>query len=595
MSWELASTAVLALVLVLGFAWYERRKPPARIVALVAALAALAVVGRLAFAAVPNVKPTTDIVLFAGFALGAVPGFAVGAITALVSNIFLGQGPWTAWQMVGWGGVGVAGAGLAKAYGDREIGRWPLAIACGVAGLAFGALLDLYQTTLAARQDLETYLAVSATSLPYNLAHALGNVVFCLLIGPAFIRALRRYRRRFEVRWRPAVVVAGVMVLALAGTASASPASKATKYLERVQNKDGGFGATKGRRSTELFTGWSALGLASARRNPRDVARDGGRSIIRYMRGTRAISDLGELQRTILVLKTAGISPRSYRGRNLVADLLRRQSGDGSWRSNIALTTFGVLALRAGGQARGAGSVQRGGRLRGARPELRRRLRPRAGLPVRRGRDRRRAADARRRRPGRRDGRAQGHRVAARRAQLRRRVRAERGQAVERSVHLLGRAGPGGRAGGRGPRAGALPRRPSAPRWTHPLLGHKRPDAGVGHRSGAHRAAPQAVPARHRATQEAARRKTKAKAKAAAAKREQATKAAAAAEAEAEPGTRRPRRQDRPRHEEVVDVKPAARENEPDDGISVPLLIGAAAGAVGLVLLARRRLRRRAV
>ena len=80
----------------------------------------------------------------------------------------------------------------------------PLAIACGIAGLAFGALLDLYQTTLAARQDLPTYLAVSGTSLPYNLAHAIGNVVFCLLIGPAFIRALRRYRRRFEVRWRPA-------------------------------------------------------------------------------------------------------------------------------------------------------------------------------------------------------------------------------------------------------------------------------------------------------------------------------------------------------------------------------------------------------
>ena len=101
MSWELASTVLLAMVLAAGFAWYERRKPPARIVALVAALAALAVVGRLAFAAIPNVKPTTDIVLFAGFALGAVPGFAVGAITALVSNIFLGQGPWTAWQMVG--------------------------------------------------------------------------------------------------------------------------------------------------------------------------------------------------------------------------------------------------------------------------------------------------------------------------------------------------------------------------------------------------------------------------------------------------------------------------------------------------------------
>ncbi|HLL87585.1 MAG TPA: hypothetical protein VK387_09785, partial [Thermoleophilaceae bacterium] len=70
MSWELGSFLVLGVALALGFLWYERSRPPARVLALVAALAALAVVGRLAFAALPNVKPTTDIVLFAGYALG---------------------------------------------------------------------------------------------------------------------------------------------------------------------------------------------------------------------------------------------------------------------------------------------------------------------------------------------------------------------------------------------------------------------------------------------------------------------------------------------------------------------------------------------
>ena len=136
-------------------------RPPARVLALVAALAALAVVGRLAFAAIPNVKPTTDIVLFAGYALGAVPGFVVGAITALVSNIFLSQGPWTVWQMAGWGGVGVGGALLARAAARAR--AQPLRCwrrVCGLAGLAFGAWMDVYQWTLAARQDLDSYLAV---------------------------------------------------------------------------------------------------------------------------------------------------------------------------------------------------------------------------------------------------------------------------------------------------------------------------------------------------------------------------------------------------------------------------------------------------
>ena len=196
MTWQLASLLVLGLGLAAGFAWYERDKPPARVLALVATLAALAVVGRLAFAGFPNVKPTTDIVLFAGYALGAVPGFVVGAIAALVSNIFLSQGPWTPWQMAAWGGVGVGGALLARALRGREPNRFLLAAVCGVAGLAFGAWMDLYQLTLAAHQDLDSYLAISATSLPYNIAHAVGNVVFSLLIGPVFIRALRRYRRR---------------------------------------------------------------------------------------------------------------------------------------------------------------------------------------------------------------------------------------------------------------------------------------------------------------------------------------------------------------------------------------------------------------
>ena len=360
---------MLALVLVAGFAWYERRRPPARMVALVAALAALAVVGRLAFAAIPNVKPTTDIVLFAGFALGAVPGFAVGAITALVSNIFLGQGPWTVWQMVAWGGVGVAGAGLARATRGRELGRVPLAIACGLAGLAFGAFMDVYQWTLAARQDLPTYLAVSGTSLPYNLAHAIGNVVFCLLIGPAFIRALRRYRRRFEVRWQPATAVASVALLA-ATVAATLPDRAHGRRLAGGQGRALPRAGPEPRRRLRRRRRGSARascspagprsGLAAARRNPRDVARRGGKSITAYMRRARRLSDLGELERTILVLKAAGVSSRRYRGRNLVADLLRRQRADGSWKGNLALTAFGVLALRAGGDAPGAGSVQKG-------------------------------------------------------------------------------------------------------------------------------------------------------------------------------------------------------------------------------------------
>ena len=66
-----------------------------------------------------------------GFVLGGAPGFAVGSVAALASNLFFGQGPWTPWQMVGWGGVGVVGALLGARHRPRARPRVPLALACG--------------------------------------------------------------------------------------------------------------------------------------------------------------------------------------------------------------------------------------------------------------------------------------------------------------------------------------------------------------------------------------------------------------------------------------------------------------------------------
>ena len=351
MTWQLASFAILGLGLAVAFAWYERSRPSARVLALVAALAALAVVGRLAFAAFPNVKPTTDIVLLSGYALGGAPGFAVGAITPLVSNIFMGHGPWTPWQMAAWGGVGIGGAVLARITRGRQLGRLPLALACAFAGAAFGAVMDTYQWTLAAQQDAATWVAISGTSLPYNVAHVVGNFVFCLLIGPGLLRALSRYRSRFEVRWAPAAA-AGAVLLLLAvpvGASAASAGKRATTWLVKAQNADGGFGSTRGQASGSLFTGWASLGLAAGGLNPRDVERR-GHSAIDFIRGEAGqVREVGEVERTILVIEAAGLSSRRFAGRDFIARLERYRRQDGSFSGFISYTAFGILALRAAG------------------------------------------------------------------------------------------------------------------------------------------------------------------------------------------------------------------------------------------------------
>jgi energy-coupling factor transport system substrate-specific component len=374
-SWELTSFLILGAVLVAGFAWYERSRPPAQVVALVAALAALAIAGRIAFAAFPNVKPTTDIVIFAGYALGGAPGFAVGALAALVSNLWFGQGPWTPWQMAGWGLCGILGAGLA--LGVRNAGRLSLAATCGFAGIAYGVLLNFsLMATYGGDLSLERFGVLQARALPFDLAHAAGNVAFALLAGPAMVRMLARFRERFE--WgrgsaesrgpaaggglSPGLRAGGgaallLLVLTLGalvpGRAQASEVSHAAGWLVSAQNADGGFGSAPSDDSGAEMTGWAMLGLEAAGRNPLDVAR-GGRTPVDFLRG--AVSQLkgpGDLARTILALEGAGVDPRDFGGANLVSQLLAKRRDNGSFEGWPGSTAFAVIALRTAGATGG--------------------------------------------------------------------------------------------------------------------------------------------------------------------------------------------------------------------------------------------------
>jgi energy-coupling factor transport system substrate-specific component len=371
MSWQLASFLLLALALLGGFAWYERSHPSARVLALVGTLAALAVLGRIAFAPVPNVKPTTDIVLLAGYVFGGAPGFAVGAVAALASNLFFTQGPWTPWQMAAWGAVGVGGAGLAKISGGR-LGRVPLAFACGAAGLFYGAIVNFGSVvTFAGSGDLfHRYLVYQTTSLPWDLAHAAGNVVFFLVFGPALVRTLRRFRTRLSFTWQPhpsglAVALAAALLLAGAAGPASAPASAATpaQYLERAQNDDGGFGATPGARSAGLYTGWATIALATQRGSSATVKRAVG-WVGRHAAGlvsNGGATGIGDLERTILLLAAAGRSPRAFVRQDLVAALTRRVGANGSVLGQVNLTAFAILALRAASVRTDAPALRRTG------------------------------------------------------------------------------------------------------------------------------------------------------------------------------------------------------------------------------------------
>ncbi|MEA2221088.1 MAG: energy-coupling factor transport system substrate-specific component, partial [Solirubrobacteraceae bacterium] len=358
-----------------GFAWYERARPSAKLLALVATLAALAALGRVAFAPLPSVKPTTDIVLLAGYVLGGAPGFVVGAVAALASNVFFGQGPFTPWQMAGWGAVGVFGALLARVFG-RELGRWPLAAACALAGLAYGSFLDLHLWVLYSSHTWDEYLLVAGRGVPFNLAHAGGNVVFCLAFGPLLVRALDRYRDRLEVVWvalppggtTTAGLGAALAALAVAlGAAGPAPEqaraadraqTRAIAFLDGAQNADGGFGADHGRGSDPLYTSWAVIGIAATGRDPRSVRRAGRSGVDYVVRTIGRARGIGDVERAILALRAGRRSSRSVGGRDLVAELARKRRRNGSFAGLVNQTAFAILALCAGGRSRGDRTVR---------------------------------------------------------------------------------------------------------------------------------------------------------------------------------------------------------------------------------------------
>lgn len=375
MSWQLTSFAILGLVLLGGFAWYERSRPPSQVIALVAALAALAIAGRIAFAAFPNVKPTTDIIVFAGYALGGAPGFAVGAFTALGSNLWFGQGPWTPWQMTAWGLCGVLGALLA--LGTRNAGRFTLAATCGFAAIFYGALMNFsLMATYGGDLSWRKFWFYEGQAVAFEVAHFTANVVLALVAGTAMVRMLARFRTRFE--WRrgaaadaPAnggrgfggalrsggIAALALVLLAAAFTpnARASAAEEAISvggalhWLEAQQRPNGGFAADSGRQPGAEITSWAMLALAAAGRNPFDVTA-GGKSPVDFLRShSDEIKDAGDIARTILALEAAGADPRQFAGENLVDRLLSQRRQDGSYQGWPATSAYAVLALRAAG------------------------------------------------------------------------------------------------------------------------------------------------------------------------------------------------------------------------------------------------------
>jgi hypothetical protein len=156
----------------------------------------------------------------------------------------------------------------------------------------------------------------------------------------------------------PRLVIA-VLACALLAAPSALAASPAS-YVRGAQNGDGGFGATQSATtSSPLVSGWAVLGLAAAGQSPARRG-PGGRSAIGYVqRGLSGIRTVGDIERTVLIVRAAGRNPRRFGGRDLVREMLAFRRRDGSFAGFTSYTSFGILALRAAGVSRSSRTIRR--------------------------------------------------------------------------------------------------------------------------------------------------------------------------------------------------------------------------------------------
>jgi len=193
-NWGLTATIVVILAILAFFFEFEAIAISSKEIALIAMLGTISAVSRVPFAVIPNVQPCTYIIICSGYVFGPVAGFMVGAITALVSNFFLGQGPWTLYQMFAWGLAGVSAAYLRR----FDLGKTWLIILGVIWGYLYGWIMNTwYWASFIYPLTFRTFLTYQLTSIWFDTFHALGNAIFLGFFGVKTIAILERFRKRF--------------------------------------------------------------------------------------------------------------------------------------------------------------------------------------------------------------------------------------------------------------------------------------------------------------------------------------------------------------------------------------------------------------
>ncbi|MHA1729327.1 MAG: ECF transporter S component [Promethearchaeota archaeon] len=211
----------LGLFIIGMFFKFEESEISSKEISLIAVYSAFVSIARIPFIGIPSVQPVSYLVFCAGYVFGPLIGFVIGGNVAIISNIFLGQGIWTVYQVFAWGFIGIIGGGLGNNVNKRNKrnkrnkgndekkrqkmpNKWIISVIGFFLGFIYGWLTNIWQWLLIRPITVQSFISVNIMSFYFDLVHAVANFIFLYYFGEKTINILYRYRNRFKINFERA-------------------------------------------------------------------------------------------------------------------------------------------------------------------------------------------------------------------------------------------------------------------------------------------------------------------------------------------------------------------------------------------------------
>jgi hypothetical protein len=165
-------------------------------ISLIGILAAVNIASRIALQSLPNIKPVTSLIILSVIVFGLSFGIKLTFVTTIVSNIYLGMGIWTFFQIFAWIVICLLTQGIVDIFhkAKKEPPLLFMAVFSFCMGYVFGFIVSLEQFVVG---GVGLFISYYSVGIAFDTMHAIGNFAFYLLCAPFFMKLFIKEKEHF--------------------------------------------------------------------------------------------------------------------------------------------------------------------------------------------------------------------------------------------------------------------------------------------------------------------------------------------------------------------------------------------------------------